>query len=85
MELIKIPCPVCIIDGALIFSCRFFGVPDPVTSFLLGIFTMTLAIVTLRYLRDKLRLTDVPKGALIFILVVYSVITLATMRLIGFF
>ena len=78
-------CPVCVVDGLIIASCRFFGVPDPVTSFLLGILTLSLAIVTLRYLKDKLLLTDVPKGALVFILVVYSIMTLAAMRYLGMF
>lgn len=76
-------CPVCVIDGAIIASCRFLGVPDPITSFFLGILTLTFAIVTLKWLESKLLLNKTPKGALIIILTIYSVITIFSMQLIG--
>lgn len=83
--MISIVCPVCVLDGLVIASCRFFGIPDPVTSFFLGIITLSLAIVTLQWVKSKLLLTKSPKGSLIFITAIYSVITLITMRLIGMF
>ena len=86
MVVTKIVCPVCIIDGALIFSCRFFGIPDPVTTFFLGILTLSLASVTLRYIKDKLLVDKyTPRGSLLFITAIYSVITLAFMRMLGMF
>ena len=79
------PCPVCIIDGAIIASCRFFGVPDVVTAVFLGVLLSQFANITLRYLKEKLLLEKTIKGSLIFILGVYIVLTLLAMRLIGMF
>ena len=78
-------CPVCIIDGAIIASCRFLGFPDAITAFLLGILTLSLAIVTLRWLKEKLLLEKTYRGSLVFILAVYSTLTILAMRLVGMF
>ena len=78
-------CPMCIIDGAIIASCRFFGVPDVVTTFLLGILTLSLAIVTLRWIKEKLLLEKTYRGSLVFITAVYSTLTILAMRLVGMF
>ena len=82
---VKIVCPVCVVDGFVIASCRFLGVPDPVTSYFIGVITLSLAIITLKWLKDKLLLDKTPKGSLLFILAVYSVITLISMRMLGMF
>lgn len=77
------PCPVCIIDAVIICGCRFFGIPDPVTTYFIGIITLSLAIVTLRYIKTKLLLNKAPKGSLVFITTIYSVLTLVVMKYIG--
>ena len=74
-------CPVCIVDGVIIASCRLFGVPDVITSFLLGILTLSIAILTIRYIKSKLLLTITPKGCLVVVVFVYSFITLWIMKL----
>ena len=79
-------CPVCVVDGFVIASCRFLGVPDVITAFLIGIITLSLAMVTLKYLKRKLMVeTSAPKGSLLFILAVYSVVTIAAMKYLGMF
>lgn len=78
-------CPICLIDGLAIASCRFFGIPDPVTTYFIGVITLSLAIVTLRWLKSKLLLDKTPRGTLLFILGVYTTITFVTMRIIGMF
>lgn len=84
--MIKIVCPVCVVDVPVIAFCRFLGVPDPVTSFFLGIIALSLAMVTLRWLKDKLLINKAaPKGSLLFITAAYSVLTLIAMRLVGMF
>ena len=45
-------CPVCIVDGIVITVCRFFGVPDVVTSFLIGVLTVHLAMLTHRWIKN---------------------------------
>lgn len=76
-------CPICIVDGVIIASCRFFGVPDPITSYLLGILTLSIAILTIRYIKSKLLLTKTPKGSLVFVVIIYSSITIWIMNLLG--
>ena len=78
-------CPVCIIDGAIIASCRFFGVPDVVTAVFLGVLLSQFANITLRYLKEKLLLEKTYRGSLVFITAVYSTLTLLAMRLVGMF
>lgn len=78
-------CPVCVVDGIVIASCRFFGLPDVVTAVFLGVLLSQFANITLRYLKEKLLLDKTIKGSLMFILGVYIVLTLLAMRLVGMF
>lgn len=80
---IDIVCPVCIIDGLAIASCRFLGLPDSVTAFFLGIITLSLAIVTLHWIKSKYSLEKAPKGLLLFITAMYSISTLLAMKIVG--
>ena len=79
------PCPVCIIDAVIICGCRFFGIPDPVTTYFIGMITLSLSIITLRYLKSKLLLNKAPKGSLVFITAIYSVLSICAMKYIGMF
>lgn len=77
------PCPVCVVDAVIICGCRFFGIPDPVTCLLLGVIAMSLAIVTLRWIKKNFYIDETPKGSLIFILTVYLILALLTMKAVG--
>ena len=79
------PCPVCVADAIVIMSCRFFGIPDVITTFFLGIATLSLAIVTLRWLKGMLLLDDAPRGSLLIITAAFSALALLSMWLVGMF
>ena len=71
-------CPVCIVDGIVISACRFFGVPDAVTAFLVGVLTVHLAMLTHRWIKGREY-----KSNYYAILFIFIVITLYTLYVIG--
>lgn len=76
-------CPVCIIDGIFISSCRFLGIPDIITAYFIGIFTLSISIVTLKWVKKKLFIEHAPNYYIVIILFIYSTITLWIMNQIG--
>ena len=76
-------CPVCIVDGIIIVSCRYFGVPDVITSYLLGVLVLSMSILTNRYIKSKLLLEKTLKYSLVVVLSIYTIITLGSMKLLG--
>lgn len=76
-------CPLCVIDGIVIVGFRFLGVPDIITAYLIGIFTLSIGIVTLKYVKKKLFIEHAPKYYILIILFIYSTITLWGMKSIG--
>lgn len=71
-------CPVCIIDGIVITACRFFGVPDVVTAFLVGVLTVHLAMLTHRWIKSREY-----KSNYYVILFIFIAITLYTLYVVG--
>ncbi|MCK5614930.1 hypothetical protein KAR91_74395 [Candidatus Pacearchaeota archaeon] len=78
-------CPVCIIDGIVITACRFFGVPDVVTAFLVGVLTVHLAMLTHRWIKKHDEGVVDKNYALNYyaILFIFIVITLYTLHVVG--
>ena len=76
-------CPVCIIDGFVIISCRFLGIPDVVTAHFIGVLTAFLSIITVSWLKKRVGREDTPKFILLLTVILLSAITLYSMRLIG--
>lgn len=77
------PCPVCVIDCLVIASCRFFGIPDVITAYLIGILTLSVTIVTIQWMKAYFKVEKAPKYTLLLILVLYSTITIIAMEAIG--
>ena len=80
-------CPVCIVDGIVIAACRFFGVPDVVTAFLIGVLTVHLAMITHRWIkkwRDENELDNRHSAINYYmILLIFIVVTLYTLHVVG--
>ena len=77
------PCPVCIIDGFVIASCRFLGVPDTITAYFIGIITLSFALITVKWLKGYFKMEKAPKYTLLLILLLYTTLTLLAMDYIG--
>ena len=71
-------CPVCIVDGIVITACRFFGVPDVVTSFLIGVLTVHLAMLTHHWIKNRQY-----KSNYYVIVLLFTVVTLYTLKVVG--
>ena len=71
-------CPVCIVDGIVITVCRFFGVPDVVTSFFIGLLTVHLAMLTHRWIKKKGHVSNY-----YVVLSLFTVVTLYGLHVVG--
>ena len=71
-------CPVCIVDGIVITACNFFGVPDVITAFLVGLLTVHLAMLTHRWIKDRQY-----KSNYYFVLFLFIVVTLYALKVVG--
>ena len=85
MGMINVPCPVCVVDGALIIACRFLGIPDVILAFLIGILTMSAAYWTHSYIKawQKSGNYKIYQGQLVVIVLGYSVFTLYVFKRFG--
>ena len=71
-------CPVCIVDGIVITACRFFGVPDVVTAFFIGLITVHLAMLTHRWIKNKGYVSNY-----YYVLLIFVVVTLYSLYVVG--
>ena len=71
-------CPVCIVDGIVITACKFFGVPDVITAFLIGLLTAHLAILTHRWIKSREY-----KSNYYVVILLFTVVTLYTLKVAG--
>ncbi len=51
--MIKMVCPVCVVNGAVISGCKVLGIPDPITFTLIGSLTTVVALQIEKKLREK--------------------------------
>lgn len=71
-------CPACVVNGIVITACKFFGVPDVVTSFLIGVLTVHLALLTHRWIKNRQC-----KSSYYAILFLFVVATLYVLKVMG--
>lgn len=79
------PCPICVLDGAIIITCRFLGIPDVIMAFLIGIFTMSASYWTHAYIKAWQKRYDfkIYRGQLVVIVVVFGLFTIYVFKLFG--
>jgi uncharacterized YccA/Bax inhibitor family protein len=73
-------CPSCVVGGVAVYSCRYLGLPDVITAMVLGMLSVLFAIQTYRYIKSK---KATPKFILVFINVMYGLLTIYTMKYFG--
>lgn len=80
-----VPCPICIIDGAIIIACRFWGIPDVIMAFLIGVFTMSASYWTHVYIKtwQKQYNFKIYRGQLVVIVVMFGLFTIYVFKLFG--
>lgn len=83
--MIKISCPVCVLDGVVILTCRFLGIPDVIMAFLIGILTMSASYWTHSYIKawqNKYN-SKIYRGQLVVIVFIFGIFTVYVFKVFG--